>query len=139
MLIRIAAIAISACASSGLAASAQEANPQSDARAFSITANFQVQLPIDAAAPTSEMTKAIAQVDQALGELANHECDVPASAFKADCHVLQLNMGANVNERRNRQAFNNDFGGMQRMVSANLNATFELTPLADPTKAAPAQ
>jgi hypothetical protein len=64
---------------------------------------------------------------------------VLGSAFKANCHVSQLNMGANVNDRRNRKALNNDFGGMQRMVSANLNATFGLTPLSDPTKAAPAQ
>ena len=60
-----------------------------------------------------------------------------AAAFKADCRVLQLNMGANVNERRAMQQFNNDFTSPQRLVNANLNATFELTSLAETSKNAP--
>lgn len=105
-------------------ASAQEANGLGDAKAFTVNANFQAQVPVDAAATTADMTKAIAQANQALGELATRECDVLAAAFKATCSLVQLNMGANVNDRRRI----NNFDGNQRMVGANLNATFALTP-----------
>ena len=79
-------------------------------------------------APTTEVTKALAQANQSLGELANRECDVLAAAFKSECRVGQLNMGANINDRRVGLMMNNEFGAPQRFVNANLNATFELTP-----------
>jgi hypothetical protein len=117
-------------------AMAQDANGQPDSKAFTVNANFQARVPVDAAATTADLTKAIAQANQSLGELANRECDVLAAAFKANCSLVQLNMDANINDRR-RQNFNNDFGGNGRMVAASLNATFALTPPTD-AKAAPA-
>ena len=97
-----------------------------------------MRIAVDPSAPTTEVTKALAQANQSLGELANRECDVLAAAFKTDCRVGQLNLGANVNERRAGQMMNNEFGGPQRIVNANLNVTFELTPPAAATKGAPA-
>jgi hypothetical protein len=117
------------CAS---AAHAQNAIAPGDAKPTSITANFQLRIPLDASAPTADVTKALAQANQSLGDLANRQCDVLAAAFKGDCRVVQLNMGANVNDRRFAQQFNNDFAGAQRFVNANLNVTFELT---SPTQA----
>ena len=118
---------------------ADEAAQPADASAkpIVVNANFQARIVIDPSAPTSEITKALAQANQALGELANRECDALAAAFKSECRVGQLNMGANVNDRRAGMMMNNDFGAAQRVVNANLNATFELTPAAA-AKGAPA-
>jgi hypothetical protein len=109
---------------------ADEAAQPADASAkpIVVNTNFQARIVIDPSAPTSEITKALAQANQALGELANRECDALAAAFKSECRVGQLNMGANVNDRRAGMMMNNDFGAAQRFVNANLNATFELTP-----------
>jgi hypothetical protein len=93
-----------------------------------------MRIPIDASASMADVTKALTQANQSLGDLANRECDLLTDAFKSDCRVVQLNMGANVNDRRGMQQFNNDFGGMQRSVNANLNATYELTSQADAAK-----
>ncbi|HEY4927348.1 MAG TPA: hypothetical protein VII20_23315 [Roseiarcus sp.] len=118
------------------AAAAQSAKPPGDAdgKPINITANFQMRIPIDASASMADVTKALTQANQSLGDLANRECDLLTDAFKSDCRVVQLNMGANVNDRRGMQQFNNDFGGMQRSVNANLNATYELTSQADAAK-----
>ena len=120
-------------------AQAQNANPSAEARPTNVTANFQVRMSVDPSAPTTEVTKALAQANQSLGDLANRQCDVLALAFKSDCRVVQLNMSANVNDRRAIQQFNNDFPGAQRSVNASLNATFELVSPADATKNAPAK
>lgn len=118
---------------------ADEANQSADASAkpIVVTANFQARIIVDPSAPTSEITKALTQANQSLGELVNRECDVLAAAFKSDCRVGQLNMGANINDRRVGVMMNNEFGAAQRFVNANLNATFELTPAAA-AKGAPA-
>jgi hypothetical protein len=94
---------------------------------MSVTANFQLRIPVDASASTADMIKALSQANQSLGDLITRQCEVLAAAFKSDCRVEQLNMGANINDRRVNQ-FNNDFAGAQRIVNANLNATFDLTP-----------
>jgi hypothetical protein len=127
-----------------LAASVSQAHAQSpsapaDPKPTNVTANFQVRIAIDPGAPTAEVTKALAQANQSLGDLANRQCDALALAFKSDCRVVQLNMNANVNDRRPMQQFNNDFAGSQRLVNASLNATFELVSPADATKNAPAK
>jgi hypothetical protein len=111
-------------------ARADEASQPADASAkpIVVNANFQARIVVDPSAPTSEVTKALAQANQSLGELVNRECDVLAAAFKSDCRVGQLNMGANINDRRAGLMMNNEFGAPQRFVNANLNATFELTP-----------
>jgi len=132
MRLRIASLILLMAASSSVPAVAQDA--MDDPRTFNVTANFQVQVPVDAAAQTADMAKAIAQVSQQLGDLANRECDVLSSTFKAECHVAQLNMGANINERRNRQNSNGGFAGEQKTITANLNATYALTPHADAAK-----
>jgi hypothetical protein len=121
------------CAS---AATAQNAKPpgDGDAKPISITANFQMRIPVDASASMADVTKALTQANQSLGDLANRECDVLTQAFKSDCRVVQLNMGANVNDRRVMQQFNNDFSGSQKSVNANLNATYELTSQAEASK-----
>jgi hypothetical protein len=120
------------------AARADETNQPADAsvKPIIVNANFQARIVVDPSAPTSEITKALAQANQSLGELATRECDVLAAASKSDCRVGQLNMGANVNDRRAGMMMNNDFGAAQRFVNASLNATFELTPAA--AKGAPA-
>jgi hypothetical protein len=119
------------------AAHAQNAGAPAGANAkpISITANFQLRIPVDPAAPTAEMIKALAQANQSLGDLANRQCDVLAEAFKSDCSIAQLNMGANINDRR--QQFNNDFNNQQRFMNANLHATFELVAHAEAPKNAP--
>jgi hypothetical protein len=111
-------------------ARADEAGQPADAsvKPIVVNANFQTRIAVDPSASTSEVTKALAQANQSLGELANRECDVLAAAFKSDCRVGQLNMGANINDRRVGLMMNNEFGAPQRFVNANLNATFELTP-----------
>jgi hypothetical protein len=119
------------------AANAQSANAPGEGKPISITANFQLRVPVDPAAPTADVTKALGQANQSLGELANHQCDVLADIFKGECRVVQLNMSANVNDRRMRQ-FNNDGGDSQRFVSANLNATFEVAAPTELSKNAPA-
>ena len=98
------------------AAWAQDANGLGDAKAFTVNANFQAQVPVDAAATTADLTKAIAQANQALGELANRECDVLGCFVQSQLQPVQLNMVANVNDRRRV----NNFDGNQRMVGANL-------------------
>jgi hypothetical protein len=130
------ALALSLAASQ---AQAQNANGPVDPKPTNVTANFQVRIAVDPSAPTTEVTKALAQANQSLGDLANRQCDVLALAFKSDCRVVQLNMSANVNDRRPVQQFNNDFPGSQRLVNASLNATFELVSPADATKNAPAK
>lgn len=116
-------------------ARADETSQPADAsvKPIIVNANFQTRIAVDPSAPTSEITKALAQANQSLGELATRECDVLAAAFKSDCRVGQLNMGANVNDRRAGMMMNNDFGAAQRFVNANLNATFELTPASPKT------
>jgi hypothetical protein len=120
------------------AAQAQNAGDTGDggAKPLTITANFQVRIPIDAAAPTTSVTQALAQANQALGDLASRQCDLLSESFKGSCRVVQLNMGANVNDRRIRQ-FNNDGGDSQRFVNANLNATFEVVMPSETPKNAP--
>jgi hypothetical protein len=111
---------------------AQDLNDQ---KSFNVNANFNIQMPLQSGAPTSDMAKAIAQLSQQLGDLASRECVVLSDVFKADCHVSQLNLGSNVNDRRNRQ---DGMGGEpQRMVNANVQATFTLTPNATAPKASP--
>jgi hypothetical protein len=114
------------------------ASPGDGAKPLSITANFQVRIPVDSAASTADVTKALSEANQSLGDLATRQCDALAAAFKSDCRVAQLNMSANVNDRRFNQQFNNDSGGQQRFVNANLNATFELTAQAEAPKSPPA-
>jgi hypothetical protein len=118
-------LALAFCVS---AAHAQNANATGEAKPISITANFQLRIPVDASASTADMMKALSQANQSLGDLVTRQCDVLAAAFKSDCRVEQLNMGANVNDRRMAPQFNNDFANSQRIVNANLNATFDLTP-----------
>jgi len=119
------------------AAQAQNAGDTADgsAKPLTITANFQVRIPIDAAAPTTSVTQALAQANQALGDLASRQCDLLSESFKGACRVVQLNMGANVNDRRRQ--FNNEGGDSQRFVNANLNATFEVVAPQDASKNAP--
>jgi hypothetical protein len=130
-----AVLTFALCAS---AAQAQTASAPRDSRPVSVTANFQVRISVDASAPTSDVTKALAQANQSLGELAVRQCDALAIAFASDCRVVQLNMGANVNDFRGMQQFNNDGAGPQRFVNANLQATFELTSQTEAPKNAPA-
>ena len=112
-------------------ASAQDLN---DPNSFDVNANFSVQMPLQSAAQTADMAKAVAQLSQQLGDLANRECDVLSAVFKAECHVTQLNIGTNVNERRNRRF---EGGGQGKFVNANVQATFALTPNAAAPKPAP--
>jgi TolA-binding protein len=122
-------------ATSSAAVAAQDFN---DPRSFTVTGNFSIQMPLDNGAQTADMAKAIAQLSQQLGDLANRECDVLSAAFKADCHVIQLNMGTNVNERRSRRP-NGEGGEQEKFINANVQTTFALTPSAPaPTAPAPA-
>jgi hypothetical protein len=58
------------------------------------TANFQIAAP---ASPTATL----AQVNQQLYEIVNRQRDVIAVALKGQCHVVQLNVDGNVNDRMN--------------------------------------
>jgi hypothetical protein len=135
------AILILALCTSAAQAQSTGTPGEASAKPISITANFQIRISVDPSAPITDVTKALAQANQSLGDLADRECDALAAAFKSDCRVVQLNMGANVDEsRRNRQQFSNDFVGSQRFVNANLNATFDLSShVAAPKDAAPAK
>jgi hypothetical protein len=135
MNLRIACFAVSLTAAGALPVAAQEFN---DPNSFGVNANFSIQMPLDNKAQTADMAKAIAQLSTQLGDLANRECDVLSEAFKAECHVTQINIGTNVNERRNRR-FNGAGGDgeQQKVVNANVQATFTLTPNAAAPKPAP--
>jgi hypothetical protein len=118
------------------AASAHAQSADASAKAISVRANYQVTISIDPAAPMTDVTKALVQANQSLGDLANRECDVLSAVFKSDCHATQINLTANVNEQRRNLQMNNDCCGSQRQVNANLNATFNLTPPSDAAKPA---
>jgi hypothetical protein len=47
------------------------------------------------------LTGALAQANQQLCEIVNRQCDVIGAALKGECHVVQLNVNCNVNERMN--------------------------------------
>lgn len=128
-------LALLLCAS---AAHAQNARTPGETQPISITGNFQLRIPVEPSASTADMIKALAQANQSLGDLASRQCEVLEGAFKGDCRVAQLNMGANINDRRGVAQFNNDFSGQRQIVNANLNVTFEITPRADESKSAPA-
>lgn len=133
MRLRIACFIAFLAAVGSAPASAQDF---SDSKSFSVNANFSVQMPLQSGAETADMAKAIAQLSQQLGDLANRECDVLSGAFKAECHVTQLNIGANVNERRYRR-FNGNGGDQEKFINANVQATFTLTPGAAAPKPTP--
>jgi hypothetical protein len=120
-----------------LALAAASAHAQNaDGKGISVRANYQVTISIDPAAPMTDVTKALVQANQSLGDLANRECEVLSAVFKSDCHATQINLTANVNEQRRNMQMNNDCCGSQRQVNANLNATFNLTPPSDAAKPA---
>lgn len=118
------------------AASAHAQSADANAGGISVRANYQVTISIDPAAPMTDVTRALVQANQSLGDLANRECEVLSAVFKSDCHVAQINLTANVNEPRRNLQMNNDCCGSHRQVNANLNATFSLTPPSDAAKPA---
>ena len=124
MRLLIACFAATLAAAGSTPVSAQEL---SGSKSLNVNVDFSIQMPLESAAQTSDMAKAIAQISEQLGDLANRECDVLSGAFKAECHLSQLNIGTNVNERRNRR-FNGDGGEQERFINANVQATFTLTP-----------
>jgi hypothetical protein len=66
----------------------------------------------------------LAQANQSLYGIINHQCEVIGAALKGDCRIVQLNVNGNAAPS----------AGPQQIVSANANATF----LIEPTKDAPA-
>jgi hypothetical protein len=92
-----------------------------------VTANFQIAAPVGASASAADLTAALAQANQQLYEIVNRQCEVIGAALKGECHVVQLNVNGNVNERMNAG----------QMVNANANLVFQIDPLT-PSKDAPA-
>jgi hypothetical protein len=84
-----------------------------------VSANFQISRAAPADASTSDLTGLMASVTQSLYDIVNRECDVLSVSLKGSCRVLQVNVSANINNRGN---------GRGPFVSANANATFEMTP-----------
>src|SRR5271169_6310054 len=66
-----------------------------------VTANFQIAALAGPTASAADLTAALAQVSQQFYEIVNRQCDVIAAALKGQCHVVQLNVNGNVNDRMN--------------------------------------
>ncbi len=125
MKVTVAAIIVSCLAITP--ATAQNA-PPNDGKAITLNVNFQLSVPIEASATTADIAKALAQANDALTNLAARQCDLLAAAFKRECRVAQMNLGANLNGRRFPQQFADE---ARRSANANMNMTMELLPPAD--------
>jgi hypothetical protein len=95
-------------------------------RGQTVSVNFQISRAAPVAASTSDLTSIMASITQSLYDIVNRECDILGVSLKGSCRVLQVNVGANINNRGN---------GHGPIVTANANATFAIT---SPVAAAPA-
>ena len=118
-------------------AAAQDVPSPNEPKIVTVTANFQLSVPVDASASTAEIGKALAQANDALSGLAERECDVMAAAFKRECRIAQINVKANLNTRRLvqqsslAQPLGADANAARRVANANMNLTMELTVAPD--------
>ena len=125
-------------------AAAQDVPSPNEPKVITVTANFQLSVPVDASAPTAEIGKALAQANDTLSGLAERECDLMAAAFKRECRISQINVNANLNTRRLAQQPNlaqqlgAEANAARRVANANMNLTMELTAPADAANPAPA-
>jgi hypothetical protein len=100
-----------------------------------LNANFQMSVPLDAAASTSDIAVALGQANASLSDLAQRQCELLSAAFKRECRIVQMNLGANLSGRFTNQM--NDENLTRRMASATMNLTVELSTPTEETKAAP--
>jgi hypothetical protein len=121
----VAAIIVSCLA---IAPARAQNGASNDTKAITVNVNFQLSVPIEASATTADIAKALAQANDALTTLAERQCDLLAAAFKRECRVAQINLGANLNGRRFAQPFADE---ARRNANANMNLTVELLPPAE--------
>jgi hypothetical protein len=133
MRILLASVLIAATCACFAQAQALRAGSDPNSKAIRINANFQIATPVNAPASASDLTKALAQANQSLYDIINHQCEVIGAALKGDCRIVQLNVNGNAAPS----------AGPQQIVSANANATFLIEPAAakdaPASKDAPAQ
>jgi len=100
-------------------------------RPIVLTGNFQMQIPMDASGSTSDVLAALAQANQALGDLMGKQCALLSESFKRDCRVVQLNTGSSYSDNAARN-FNRP-GNYESLPTgnSNVNVTFQLTPHVD--------
>ena len=123
------------CAASANAQSPQGAK-EGAVKPVTLNANFQMSIPLDPGASTADIAKALAQANTSLGDLAQRQCELLSAAFKRECRIVQINLGANLNGRWFANQTNDD-NVARRMANATMNLTVELSALTDETKAAP--
>ena len=114
-----------------------------DGKAVRLTVNLQIATPVNSGASATDLTKALAQANQSLYEIIDHQCDAIGAALKGDCRIVQLNVNGNINERMQQFAPPGERPNQQQMVNANANATFLVEPPSKganpPQKDTPAQ
>jgi len=120
------------CAASANAQGAKEGA----VKPVTLNANFQMSIPLDPGASTADIAKALAQANGSLSDLAQRQCELLSAAFKRECRIVQLNLGANLNGRWFANRINDD-NLARRMASATMNLTVELSAPTDETKPAP--
>jgi hypothetical protein len=130
-----AALIVSICSSAAQAQNWRNWN-DSDGKSVRISANFQITTPVASSASASDLTKALAQANQSLYDIINHQCDVIGAALKGDCRIVQLNVNGNINERIPQFTPPGERPNSQQIVNANANAVFLVESAA--TKDAPA-
>lgn len=137
MKIAAAAFALAClCAPSANAQGAQGAK-EGDVKPVTLNANFQMSIPLDPGASTGDIAKALAQANGSLSDLAQRQCELLSAAFKRECRIVQLNLGANLNGRWFANRMNED-NVARRMANATMNLTVELSSPTEETKAVPA-
>lgn len=106
-------------------------------KAVRLTVNLQIATPVNSGSSASDLTKALAQANQSLYDIIDHQCDAIGAALKGECRIVQLNVNGNINERMQQFVPPGERPNQQQTVNANANATFLIEP---PSKSAsPAQ
>ncbi len=123
------------CVASASAQSAQGAT-EGTVKPATLNANFQISIPLDSGASTADIAKALAQANASLGDLAQRQCELLSAAFKRECQIVQINIGANLNRRWFANQMNDD-NVARRMANATMNLGVELSAPTEETKAAP--
>jgi hypothetical protein len=97
-------------------------------KAVRLTVNLQIATPVNSDASAADLTKALAQANQSLYDIIDHQCDAISAALKGDCRIVQLNVNGNINERMQQFVPPGERPNQRQMVNANANATFLVEP-----------
>jgi hypothetical protein len=124
------------CVASANAQSAQGAKEGAVKLTGDAERQFSDVYSLDPGASTADIAKALAQANASLSDLAQRQCELLSAAFKRECRIVQINLGANLNGRRFANQMNDD-NVVRRMANATMNLAVELSAPTEETKAAP--